>query len=398
MAPDFDTFHDNLCDRAITSHRLAGPDVSSLPPIAFRLPDGRAYTIGSTTESFWVRRGDDGATSIVELSADDWSAFATERFTRYGLLYNGRVSFAAGGFEDLCRWEPALRALFHERPVYDPAAIAFADRDGAPLDLSRSFTMADDPLDRAHFLQHTGYLHVRAVFDRAEIDALRAEAMRLATTSTPDDVTTWWTKTADGDPAVCQVKYGATRSPVIAALHDDPRVLALLAEAGRDDLRPNLDRNEGTKIIYKHPGATEGLTDLPLHTDCGMGFHPIACPMVLIGVHLDRGDEASGQLHFAAGSHTSTTPDPVIEDPSSWPIVALTTEAGDCTVHYSHTLHGAPPPVGALAAGRHGRRTIYACFAPPSLFDALQPFEDLVAVMQRADGVTMTVDDKLGTR
>jgi hypothetical protein len=217
----------------------------------------------------------------------------------------------------------------------------------------------------------------------------------LASASTPDDVTTWWTRTPDGEPAVCQVKYGATRSTAIAELHDDARVQSLLAAAGRDDLQPNLDRNEGTKIIYKHPGATEGLTDLPLHTDCGMGFHPIACPMVLVGVHLDRGDEASGQLHFAAGSHMSTTPDPAIDDTSSWPIVALTTEAGDCTVHYSHTLHGAPPPQGALAVGRHGRRTIYACFAPQSLFDALEPYEDLVAVMQRADGVTMTVDEKL---
>jgi len=80
---------------------------------------------------------------------------------------------------------------------------------------------------------------------------------------------------------------------------------------------------------------------------------------------------------------------------AAWPIVALTTAAGDCTVHYSHTLHGAPPPTGGLGLGEHGRRTIYACFAPPSLFDALQPLEDLVAVMQRADGVTMTVDEKL---
>jgi hypothetical protein len=395
---DFDAFHTALREHAGERHRLAGPSLATLPPIAFRLPDDRSYTIGAGTDAFWIRPGADDAATIVELGADDWQAFATERFTRYGLLYNGRVSFAAGGFEDLCHWEPALRALFHGRPVYDPASISFADRHGQPLALDRSFTLADDARDRAHFLQMTGYLHVRGAFDDAEIDALRREVTRLASTATPDDVTTWWTKTADGEPVVCQVKYGATRSASIAALHDDPRVQSLLANAGRDDLRANLDRNEGTKIIYKHPGATEGLTDLPLHTDCGMGFHPIACPMVLIGVHLDRGDEASGQLHFAAGSHESSTPDPAIDDTSSWPIVALTTEAGDCTVHYSHTLHGAPPPRGALAAGRHGRRTIYACFAPPSLFDALQPMEDLVAVMQRSDGVTMTVDEKLSAR
>lgn len=395
IALDFDRFHRELESRARSAREVAGPQVTSLAPIAFRLPDGRAYTLGAAPTAFWVRAGVQGATTIVELDEADWQAFASERFTRYGLLYNGRLSFAAGTFEDLCRWEPPLRALFHGRPVYEPHSIEFVDRRGAALDLTQSFTLDDDPLERAHFLQATGFLHVRNVFSSDEIAALRDDVTRLAETSAPDDVTTWWTKTADGEPAVCQVKYGAQRSAAITVLHDDPRIRTLLAGAGRDDLLPNLDRNEGTKVIYKHPGATEGMTDLPLHTDCGMGFHPIACPMVLIGVHLDRGDEYSGQLNVAAGSHLSTTPDPAIEDTSSWPIVALTTEAGDCTVHYSHTLHGAPPPKGGLALGERGRRTIYACFAPPSLFAALQPFEDLVAVMQRSDGVTMTVDEKL---
>jgi hypothetical protein len=73
----------------------------------------------------------------------------------------------------------------------------------------------------------------------------------------------------------------------------------------------------------------------------------------------------------------------------------LDTEPGDCTVHYSHTLHGAPPPAGGLTDHERARRTVYACFGPPSLFEALAPLEDLVAVMQRDDGVTATVDDKL---
>ncbi|HUP76175.1 MAG TPA: phytanoyl-CoA dioxygenase family protein [Acidimicrobiales bacterium] len=391
---DFDHFHQDLETRARSAHRLAGQP-AALAPIAFRLPDGRAYTVGADTAAFWVRAGVDDAATIVDLSEADWHAFAIERFTRYGLLFNGRLSFARGAFEDLCHWEPPLRALFHGRPVYEPQSIVFTDRLGGALDLSQSFTLDDASLDRAHFLQSTGFLHVRNMFSAGEIAELRAEVTRLARSSTSDDVTTWWTKAADGQPAVCQVKYGAQHSSLITALHDDPRVRALLADGGRDDLLPNLDRNEGTKIIFKHPGASEGMTDLPLHTDCGMGFHPVACPMVLIGIHLDRGDERSGQLHVAAGSHLSTTPDPAIVDTSSWPIVALTTEAGDCTVHFSHTLHGAPSPRGGLAAGEHGRRTIYACFAPPSLFAALQPYEDLVAVMQRSDGVTMTVDEKL---
>jgi hypothetical protein len=75
--------------------------------------------------------------------------------------------------------------------------------------------------------------------------------------------------------------------------------------------------------------------------------------------------------------------------------VALATEPGDCTVHFGHTLHAAPPPTGELAVGEHGRRTFYLAFAPPTLFDALAPMEDLVGAMQRADGVTRTVDEVL---
>jgi hypothetical protein len=395
-AVDFDEFHcDVVPSRTDTEvARAAATFVRDLAPIAFRLPDGRAYTFVGGRDAVTIESGDASAGVVVELSEPDWQAFAVERFTRYGLLYNGRLSFASGAFEDLCRWEPTLRALFHGRPVYDPASLRFEDLDGSPLDLSRRFTLDDEPAALAHFLQTTGYLHVGNVFSGDEVAALAAEIERLASLARPDaDRMWWWTKTPDGEPVVCQLKYGAANSETITALHDDARIRALLDAAGAGGLQPNLDRNEGTKIIFKHPGATEGLTDLPLHTDCGMGYHPVACPMVLIGVQLDAGTPATGQLHMAAGSHRATTPDPAVTDTSSWPIVALGTQPGDCTVHFGHTLHAAPPPAGGDHA--RGRRTIYPCFAPPSLFDALAPFEDLVTVMQRDDGVTMTVDERL---
>jgi hypothetical protein len=399
-ALDFDRFHthDLPAQAAGPNGRLAAPYAAGLPPLAFQLPDGRAYTIAGTDDGVTVTAGTAHAGTVVDLSAADWHAFAVERFTRYGLLYNGRIEFSRGEFDDLCRWEPALRALFHGRPVFDPDTVVLTDRSGHPLDLTRAFGLDDDPADAAHFLQTAGYLHVRGVFDAHEVAALDAEIDRLAAAARPDDVHSWWTKTAAGEPTVCQLKYGARDSARITALHDDPRVQAMLAFAERDDMAPNLDRNEGTKIIFKHAGASEGLTDLPLHTDCGMGFHPVACPMVLIGVQLDQGTPATGQLHMVAGSHLATTPDPVVADTSRWPIVALATEPGDCTVHFSHTLHAAPPPATDPGGPVRARRTIYPCFAPPALFDALAPYEDLVAVMQRDDGVTMTVEARLAAR
>lgn len=391
---DFDTFHADLATQS-QRRESAAKHARGLGPIAFVIEGLGAYTFVPEANSIAIHPGSANASTIVELSHGHWEAFVTERLTRYGLLYNTPLRFRAGEFADLCRWEPVLRLVFHGRPVYEPAQ-QFFDREGAPLDLTRSFTLADDPHDLAHFLQTVGFVHVRDVFDPGEVAALGREVDRLVELARPDDVHSWWTRTSTGDPAVCQLKYGARDSAMVTELHDDPRILALVTASGERDLAPNLDRNEGTKIIIKHPGASEGLTDLPLHTDCGMGFHPIACQMVLVGVQLEPGTGRGGQIHMTAGSHIASTPDPAIADVTSWPIVALDTAPGDCTVHFSHTLHGAPAPSGGLKKDERARRTIYPCFAPPSLFAALDPYGDLVAVMQSATGVTTTVDEQLG--
>lgn len=391
---DFDRFHETVAAN-VEQLRLGAPAATGLRPLAFRIDDGRAYSFVPRGATIAVQRGVDDNATVIDLQATDWMAFATESFTRYGLLYNAGPRFTNGDFTDLCRWEPALRAAFVGRPVYDPAQ-RFVDRHGAALDLARSFGLDDDPADVAHFLQTTGYVHLRAVFTPDEVAVLATEVDRLVGLARTDDARSWWTRTAAGEAAVCQLKYGAVDSQIVTALHDDPRIRTLIRASGEAELAPNLDRNEGTKIIIKHPGATEGMTDLPLHTDCGMGFHPIACQMVLVGVQLERGSARGGQMHMTAGSHRATTADPTVVDTSAWPIVALETEPGDCTVHYSHTLHGAPPPTGALHYDERPRRTIYACFAPPSLFRELEPFADLVATMQRDDGVTRKPEDLLG--
>jgi hypothetical protein len=244
-------------------------------------------------------------------------------------------------------------------------------------------------------LRAAGFVHVRNVLSPDEVRELGAEIDRLVALARPGDRDrSWWTRDVDGNAVVCQLKYGAVGSPLVAELHTDPRLLALV-EASGEDVSPNYDRNEGTKIIIKHPGATEGQTDLPMHNDCGMGFHPIACQMVLIGVQLEAGNARTGQMQFLAGSHRSSVPDPAFNDVSAWPVVSVETAPGDCTVHFSHVMHGAPAPTGHLGAGERPRRTIYACYAPQSLFDATAPFEDLVADMVGDDGVTATVDDML---
>jgi len=168
---EFDAHH-----RRPLRQELGAPYTAGLGAIAFRVPDGRAYTYvpGDVVE---VRPGVEGAATIIDLPLDEWEAFAEERWTRYGLLFHGHATFASGSFEDLCRWEPALRALVDGRPVWD------ASRLDLPDDTARTFTLDDSHAERADFLQRAGYLQVRHVFDAEEVAALREEVEALAATS-----------------------------------------------------------------------------------------------------------------------------------------------------------------------------------------------------------------------
>lgn len=388
---DFDTFHrKELPARLAIAAPLALPSLAGLAPFTFLLDDGRAYHFSVTSGTVAVNAGVAAEGAVLRLPEEEWLHFASERWTRYGLLYHGHPEFVRGDFTDLCRWEPGLRALFHGRPVYDPDTLDLREVSGNPLELQQVFDLDADDAAMQHFLDAAGYVHVRDVFSGEEVEALRAEVESLAARATPGDPAAgFWTRDTNGKTVITNLKYGALGSELLTRLHHDPRIERIVALAGRGDLRPNFDRNEGTKIIFKRPGATEGLVDLPLHTDCGMGYHPIACPMYLVGVHLDDGTPASGQLHVVAGSHRTTTPDPTVVDVTNWPIVPLDTQAGDCSLHISHVLHAAPPPVGTLPPTQRARRTAYLCFAPPPLFEALAPLEDLVGQMSSSDGVTL---------
>ena len=94
-------------------------DVDGIPAIAFRLPDGRAHTLVPAPDGIRCAPGDDAPT-VVELDMAAWRDFATEMATAAGLHYGGRLRIACGDHGALERWEPALRALFCGRRIFDP--------------------------------------------------------------------------------------------------------------------------------------------------------------------------------------------------------------------------------------------------------------------------------------
>ena len=130
--------------------------------------------------------GDSQAHTVVDLSYEDWCSFAWELRSCFALFYADRLAFSRGGFGSLARWEPALRVAFDGQPIYDlddPPEVT--DASGAPLDLSRRFSL-DDLCNRAgeaaDFLARAGFLHLSGVVDRGELERISADVTEAVLT------------------------------------------------------------------------------------------------------------------------------------------------------------------------------------------------------------------------
>ncbi len=388
---DFDRFHtEDLPSRLADRSRIfSAADLEVVRPIAFRLDDGRSYTYTPTADGFAVSPGHDAAHTVVAVAYDDWVAFAWELKSCFALFYAERLSFPRGSFGHLARWEPALRVAFDAQPIYDLAdPPPVVDDAGSPLDLHRTFTLDDSDTELGHFLERAGYIHLRGVVTAGELQALRTDVALGIERARPEDKRSWWT-TVDGVDVCNRVNYLNDQSPLIAGLGADERFRRIGALGG-PDLREAPDRLDGNGVVIKVPGATSGLADLPWHRDCGMGGHPVKCPMLNIGIQLDGATAAAGQLLVLAGSHRGTSRLPAADELDGLPVVPLTTEPGDVTVHFGHTLHAAPPPTDAQTAGR---RALYLSYVPPLTFEMIGPGQGYNDVLfTRDDGRIQHVD------
>jgi hypothetical protein len=368
---DFDQFHLEILPERLAGrpHILTASDRRAVRPIAFRLADGRAYTYLPADDGIAIAPGDADAHTVVALSYEDWCAFAWELRTCFALFYADALAFPRGNFGHLARWEPALRVAIDGQSIYDledPPPVV--DEAGRPLDLRRTFTLDDPDTDMVDFLQRTGFLHLCGVVDADELHALSTDVTTAVERARPDDKRSWWT-TVNGVDTCNRVNYINDQSALIAGLGADER-FRRIGSLGGPDLRDAPDRLDGNGVVIKVPGATSGLADLPWHRDCGMGGHPVKCPMLNIGIQLDGATAGAGQLLILAGSHRGTSRLPRPDETKGLPVVPLTTEPGDVTVHFGHTLHAAPPPTDPTAAGR---RALYLSYVPPLTFEMIGP-------------------------
>lgn len=376
------TYHRDVLPAHLASERgaAAAHDVAGVAPLTL-VVDGRPFTYradpGADGTAITVTpSADDDARAVVELSTGAWSDLVQLLRTVPSLALANELTFTRGGFGHLSRWEPALRCLYAGIPIYDPAT---ADLDG--VDLTRTFTVDDDPAVMAAHLARVGFLHVRGVFETDEIDALNAEVDRLSSLAAPGDGRSWWATDADDHEVLCRLVYAGLGSDRIAALRDDARMLRLVALSPHDYVVAP-DRMEGESVLLKSAGELKGLANIPWHTDCGLGGHPIVCPSLAIGVQLTAASADAGRFEAVAGSHGQTCRYALDGDTSGLPVVGVDTEPGDVTLHYADVTHASPPPTGA-----GGRRVLYLTWYNPAILDWVpkgQALNDLVRDRQGA--------------
>lgn len=361
----FEDFHrSQLPALSARNGHLVVADLRGVPPLAFRSDAGTAFTWVADRDGVRVVEADKGAPTLVSLSEQTFSEFVHELLTATGAVRTGRAKLVRGDLSGWQRWEPAIQSLCSGREIYGPAVWrTLVNRSGAPLDLRRRFSAEDDVEEMRHFFETAGFLHVEAVFSRAETERYGAEVEHVRAQTTPGDPFSWWSVDAAGREVVTRINYLGRHSPVLQALSHDPRLLRFAQFAG-PEMRVCDDRLDGPMVFIKNAKVVKGNGDLGWHVDDGIGGHPVMCPLLQAGIQLDRADAANGQLIVLAGSHRYTKHWIAWGEEGEFPAVALETEPGDLTLHFGDTMHTTPPPTADDA----GRRALYYKFAEPKTF------------------------------
>lgn len=360
-----DEVFDAVLPDALAVHGdLAGRGVAykDLPPLGLDV-DGRAVTLYLAGDTLALADGVDDAGVVAAMPADALSDLVQDAQSTMGLAMTARVQLTAGAMPDWIGWEPALRALLDGRKVHETGDVTFTDADGGPLDLDRSFSLDDDRAEMAHFLEQAGFLHVRAVFDEAEMDGLGADIDEWIVKATPDDGDSWWATDEDGVDQAVRVLFFYDKSALLRELVHDDRYQWIGDLTGDGH-----EHKGGGEGLVKPLGIVRGLSDLPWHKDCGQGRHSYSCSGLTCGISVTGADSTSGALGVIPGSHRANTMatgrDPALDLRPK----LLETRTGDVTVHCSDTLHRAFPPVD------RPRKVVYSGFGlPPLPGDVIEP-------------------------
>jgi hypothetical protein len=344
---------------AAATDRL-GPSLEEMRPRPLTVTvDGQSWTLRADDARVAVMQGP-GTGSAIRVDAEQFDALVADKVTPMGWLASGSLDMT-GHLSDILNWWLLLRAPLDGTTPHRTGAIEFEDRDGGPLDLSRSFTPADSAADMAWFLEQAGFLHVKGLYSEDEMVAVSAEMDVAATRYADGDGRSWWAGLEDGSRALVRMQRFDKESPLAAELVADERLTRIAALTGDGHVASGWDGNR-LEALFKPIGVVQGISDIPWHKDCSLGRHSYDCCGLTVGISVTGADAMSGQLRVVAGSHRALVwPAPSLQPGLDLPVVNLATETGDVTVHCSCTLHMAAPPV------HRERRVMYTSFSLPSL-------------------------------
>ena len=318
----------------------AGIDELDAPPLALEV-GSRSWSFVPDGATVVVKDGVVDGAVIVTLDEAAFSNWAQLQVSFNGMAVMQELTFRDGTERDISVWDALWHTLLEGWPVVDDD-LEFLDRDGAPLDLEQSFGPDDDPADIAHFLREAGYLHLRGWLDPADMATIADDIDRAVPAYEEGDGKSWWAVLADGTRRCVRLQEFLEHSPTTTAILEGDRWEQVRRTLSAED---ELVHSKAIEALIKPVGVVQGASDVTFHRDCHLGRHPYGCSGTTIGISVTGGTEANGRLRVVAGSHRVAMPVEIARTGDSYlPVIAVTTEPGDLTVHLSCTLHEAAPP------------------------------------------------------
>jgi hypothetical protein len=326
----------------------------------------RAWTVSADGGQLALRSGLSDGAFVISLSEEQFSDWAQDHRSLNAFHVGMELEVSNGGDWEISVWDSLWRCLLDGWPVVGD--LAFVDRAGDPLDLGRTFTPDDDREDLAHFLREAGFLHLRGWVEPAAARAIAEEADLARSQYAQGDGRSWWAELEDGSRTVVRMQHFVEHSPTTREVLGSGSWAQLVnSVAGDDVLVQGRPGTSVTEALVKPVGVVAGISDLTVHRDCHFGRHSYGCSGVDLGLTVTPSGEDNGRLGVVAGSHRLAIPVEVAKTSSYLPVVGVATEAGDCTVHLSCTLHESTAPRTAT------RKVLYTPYKLAPVSDDVEP-------------------------
>jgi hypothetical protein len=340
---------------------LTGPGIEhfSMKPFSFEVED-ELWSLQYTESKATVVAGPIAGAAHARLSNEDFGGLVRDLYSPITFFTGGTLDMVVGSLEDFLDTWLVLRGALDNRAIHTPGAISLIDRQGNPLNLQQSFTLDDDIENISHFIQEAGFLHLKNLFSKEEMQQISDDMDHAAPLYSDGDGKSWWAQTAGSRQRLVRMQSFDEHSLLTVKLLQDERFLFISQITGDHHQHMGLDNNK-VEALIKPLNVVKGISDLPWHKDCSLGRHSYDCCSITAGISVTGAGATSGQLRVVAGSHRALMwPALLKPDHITLPEIDLPTSTGDVTLHLSCTMHMAQAPT------ERERRVMYTGFRLPS--------------------------------